>query len=116
MASIFSRQSEAPKDRIDFGFILYWYLHLFGFALSCLLITWGLFLLFILAIGGFSIDGMMHQLNNLASRYVAAGPDRIASFKHIVFGAQMLLAVVVIVLRRHLIIPRRLNEGNQHHG
>lgn len=121
MATIFGREDKAserkaPARQIDLGFILYWYLHLFGFALSCLLITWGLVLLFFLAIGGFSIDGMMHQLSNLAGRYVAADSARIASFKHIIFGAQMLLTAVVIVLRRHLIIPRGLNEGSQNNG
>lgn len=70
-----------PRIRLDLRTILYWYLHLFGFTLSSLLISWGLFFLFFLAIGGFSIDGMMHQLANMASRYVAADPARIASFK-----------------------------------
>ena len=61
-----------PSRGLDVGFLLYFYLHLAGFLASTLLITWGLFVLFFLAIGGFSFDGMMHQLDNLASRYVAA--------------------------------------------
>jgi len=105
-----------PCIRLDLRTILYWYLHLFGFTLSSLLISWGLFFLFFLAIGGFSIDGMMHQLANMASRYVAADPARIASFKQVLACAQLLLAGAIIVLRRHLIIPRHVSEGNRSHG
>ena len=69
-------------SRPDFRAMLYFILHLLGFTGSTLLLTWGVFTLFFLALGGFSLDGLMHQLNKLASRYVAASPDRIASFKH----------------------------------
>src|SRR3546814_2615798 len=57
--------------------LLHFYLHLIGFTASTLLLTWGLFALFFVALGGFSLDGLMHQLNNLTARYVAASPDRI---------------------------------------
>ncbi|MFC3216022.1 hypothetical protein [Novosphingobium panipatense] len=60
----------------------------------------GVFALFFLALGGFSLDGFMHQLNNLASRYVAASPDRIASFKTIFIVAHLVVATGLIVLRR----------------
>ena len=40
--------------------VLYFTLHGFGFLGSTLLITWGLFFLFFLAIGGFSFDGFIH--------------------------------------------------------
>lgn len=98
--------------RLDVGFLLYFYLHLAGFLASTLLITWGLFVFFFIAIGGFSFDGMMHQLDNLASRYVAADAARIASFRHVVIAAHMLLATAVIFFRRHRILPPRDPKGS----
>src|SRR3546814_7409277 len=52
----------------DLRAMLHFYLHLIGFTASTLLLTWGLFTLLFLALGGFSLDGLMHQLNNLTSR------------------------------------------------
>nr|WP_286771379.1 hypothetical protein [Sphingomonas sp. 66-10] len=92
--------------------MLYFYLHMAGFLASTLLITWGLFVLFFLAIGGFSFDGMMHQLDNLASRYVAAEAARITSFRHVLIVAHMLLAAAVIFFRRHSILPSRDPKGS----
>ena len=37
-------------------------------------------------------------------------------FKQVLAGAQLLLAGAIIVLRRHLIIPRHVSEGNRSHG
>lgn len=55
-------------------------LHLSRFLLSTMLLSWGVFALGFLLLGGGSLDGMMHQLDNLARRYVEAdaareGPD-----------------------------------------
>ncbi|SEK04128.1 hypothetical protein SAMN05518849_13225 [Sphingobium sp. AP50] len=80
-------------------------LHLAGFAASTLLMSWGLFVLFFLALGGFSLDGLMHHLANLASRYVAAAPDRAASFGMLVGVAQLLFTAALIIIRRHHILP-----------
>ena len=96
--------------------ILHFYLHLAGFAATTLLLTWGLFALFFLALGGFSFDGLMHQLDNLTSRYVTASPERIASFKHIFVAAHLILAAGLIVLRRHRIMPPALSRGSQDNG
>lgn len=92
---------------------LYWGLHFAGFLATTMLITWGLFVLFFLAIGAFSIDGMMHQLNNLAGRYVAADPDRIASFKLEIVAAHTILSSGVIFFRRNAMFPYDLLEGDQ---
>lgn len=94
-------------DKIDVRFLLYFYLHMAGFLASTLLMTWGLLVLFFLAIGGLSFDGMMHQLNNMASRYVAADAARVESFKHVLVVAHMLLATAIIVFRRNSILPSR---------
>ncbi|PBN42297.1 hypothetical protein [Sphingobium sp. D43FB] len=109
--------SPATRPRLpDARSILYFYLHLAGFTAMTLLLTWGLFALFFLALGGFSFDGLMHQLNNLSSRYVAASPDRVASFKHIFVVAHLILAAGLIVLRRHRILPPALPRGGHDHG
>lgn len=95
------------KPKVDVGFLLYVYLYITGFLATNLLITWGLFVLFFLAIGGMSVDGLMHQLDNMASRYVAADAARIASFKHVLIVAHLALSVAVIFFRRHSILPSR---------
>ncbi len=107
----------APRwSAIDGRYLLYFYLHFAGFLATTLLMTWGLFFLFVLAIGGFSFDGLMHQLNNLASRYVVADADRIASFKQTIFIAHLILSSAIIVFRRNSILPARTHEGSLRHG
>lgn len=103
-----------PARTVDYGYLLYFMLHGLGFAAVTLLMTWGIFVLFFLAIGGLSLDGMMHQLANLSTRYVAADSARIDQFKLIVGGVHMVVAIVIIFFRRHAILPRdaaRLEHG-----
>ncbi|MBB5712352.1 hypothetical protein [Sphingomonas xinjiangensis] len=90
---------------IDYRFMAYFMLHTMGFLVVTLLMTWGLFVLAFLAIGGFSIDGMMHHLANMSARYVAADPARIASFKTIIIVSHMLFAAGIAFFRRHSILP-----------
>ena len=66
--------------RSEWRSVAYFTLHGFSFAGSTLLMTWGLFFLFFLALGGFSFDGFIHQLNNLTSRYVVADAARTGAF------------------------------------
>ena len=98
----------APKaaSRVDYGFLLYFSLHMAGLLASTLLMTWGLFVLFFLVLGGFSLDGMIHHLQNMTSRYLAAGPDRIDQFKITVGIAHVILSTALIFFRRHSILPR----------
>ena len=102
--------------RLDWRAVCHVVLHLAGFAAMTMLLSWGLVLLAFLALGGFSLDGLMHQLNNLTTRYVAAEPARIASFKHVIAGAQVILAAGFVVLRRHRILPAPRIEGSPDHG
>ncbi|RSY02198.1 hypothetical protein DAH81_24480, partial [Sphingomonas koreensis] len=95
---------------------LHFVLHLAGFLGSTLLMTWGLFALFFLTIGGFSLDGLMNQLNNLTTRYVVATPERVASFKTIFAVAHLILAAGIIVLRRERILPQARSQGEPRHG
>ncbi|WP_010339781.1 hypothetical protein [Sphingobium yanoikuyae] len=108
--------ADRPKRKIDVGFLLYFYLHMAGFLATTLLITWGLFVLFFLAIGDLSVDGMMHQLNNMASRYVTADAARIASFKHVLIVAHTLLSAAVMFFRRNSILPARDPKRSMRNG
>src|SRR3546814_12994034 len=62
-------------------------LHLSRFLLSTMLLSWGVFALGFLLLGGGSLDGMMHQLDNLTRRYVAAAAGRAPSFGDLVPAA-----------------------------
>jgi hypothetical protein len=97
-----------PRSRrkVDYGYGLYFGLHMVGFLSTTLLMTWGLFVLFFLAIGGFSLDGMMNHVQNLTSRYLAADGPRVDQFKLIVGGVHMVLGTAIIFFRRHAILPR----------
>lgn len=97
---------DKPRHRVDYGYLAYFGLHSLGFIAVTLLMTWGVFVLFFLAIGGFSVDGMMHHLANLSSRYIAADPGRIASFKMILLGIHMVIACAITFFRRHAILPQ----------
>lgn len=84
---------------------LYIMLHTLGLAATTMLMVWGLLVLFFLLLGGFSTDGLMHQLDNLASRYVAADAERVASFKEVLLRTQFLLCAAVLFFRRGSIVP-----------
>jgi len=100
--------------RGDWQTMLQVLLHGVGFLASTLLITWGLFFLFFLMLGGFSFDGFIHQLNNLTSRYVAAGPARTGPFLNMVAFAHIILSTAIIILRRDRILPARAEKGERH--
>ncbi len=100
----------------DLGAALHFGLHFAGFLVSTLLMTWGLFALFFLAIGGFSLDGLMNQLNNLTTRYVIATSARVASFKTIFAVAHLILSAALIVLRRDRIMPPARSQGDPRNG
>lgn len=68
--------------------------------------TWGVFVLFFLLIGSFSLDGMMNHLQNMTSRYLAADAGRIDQFKMIVGIVHMVITGAIIFFRRHAILPR----------
>lgn len=106
MATIFppAARDTARKTaaaRADFGYALYFMLRITGFMLTTMLMTLGTYVVFFLAIGGFSLDGMMAHLANMADRYVAADAARIAGFKAIA-GTTFIMGILAIAfLRRH---------------
>ena len=95
-----------PKPRRrDLGRWLYWTLRLAGFAATTLLVTWGLFVVFFVAIGSFSLDGTMRQLANFTTRYAAADAARVAQFQHLLLVAHLLLFAAVGLFRRRSLLP-----------
>lgn len=74
-----------------------------AFLAGIVLMTWGLFVFAFLCLGGFSLDGMMHQLTNLSSRYIAASPERALSFQMLLLVSHLLLSLILLFLRRHRI-------------
>ena len=92
--------------KVAYGYLLYFGLHFTGFLATTLLMTWGVFVLFFLAIGSFSLDGMMNHLQNLTSRYLAADADRVNQFKMIVGIVHMVITGAIIFFRRHAVLPR----------
>jgi hypothetical protein len=105
-----------PRHRIDARAGLFCLLHLTGLAATTLLITWGLFAALFLALGGFSLDGLMHHLGNLTTRYLSADAARRASFREIVAVGHILIFAGVLLCRRHAILPPAPIEGNQRHA
>lgn len=105
-----TKAREGRPIATDWRSVLYFMLHGFGFVASTLLMTWGLFFLFFLAIGGFSFDGFIHQLNNVTTRYVAADQARTGAFLNTLAIAHMILSAAVIVVRRDRILPDRTQE------
>ncbi|WP_257558472.1 hypothetical protein [Sphingobium sp. CFD-2] len=84
----------------DLAFLI---LDVAAFVAGTLLITWGLFLFAFLCLGGFSLGGMMHQLANLSSRYLAADAERVRSFQMLLVVSHLILSCAIIFLRRHRI-------------
>ena len=104
-----------PRAKVDIGYWLYLALHSAGFIATTLLMSWGVFVLFFLAIGGFSLDLMMNQLDNLTSRYLAADAARIAQFKLIVTFVHLAVSMTIVFFRRHSILPRDAKAGSSAH-
>ncbi len=78
-------------------------LRLSGWSAVTLLATAGCAVLLFAALGGFTVEGFFAHLDNLASRFVAAGPERRESFVGLVrLSSAGLLAVIVLCRWRSL--------------
>ncbi|WP_103727277.1 hypothetical protein [Novosphingobium sp. HII-3] len=84
-----------------------------GWLLVNAMIALGVLALAVLAIGSFSIEGAMHHLANLASRYIVAGPDRQHQFDLILLWSAALVFVAAGIFRRHSLM-RALFEETSH--
>lgn len=92
-------------QRFDWRHGAYCLLHVSGALASTLLMSWGLFVLFFLMLGGFHVDGLMHQLHNMTARYITADHERTQAFVVLLAGTQFLLLAGLLLFRRHVIMP-----------
>lgn len=79
----------------------YWALKMLGWAAVSLACVVALNVLFFVMLGNFTIEGLLYQLDNFGSRYLAADADRRAEFGHTWLAANMLLFALVCLFRRH---------------
>ncbi|WP_323810817.1 hypothetical protein [Sphingobium baderi] len=75
-----------------------------SFVATTLLLSWGCFVLLFLALGGFSLEGVMHQLANFSTRYVAADAERLSAFRHLLLVGHIAVSLTILVLRRARIV------------
>ncbi len=106
--------SEQPRS-IEWRHGAYCLLHVTGMLTSTLLMSWGLFILFFLMLGDFRFDGLMHQLHNLTSRYIAADRERTAAFVALLACVQLLVIACLLLFRRHSIMPRGASRRSHPH-
>ena len=99
------RRAERRRSRQFWAGLAALTLKLAGFLATTLLLSWGLLALFFFAIGGFSIDGMVIQLHNFTTRYLAAAPARLAAFRHLAVAIYCGAALLLMFLRPHHFLP-----------
>lgn len=75
-------------------------LRLSGWMTTTLMATLGVATLLFLILGSFTLSGTMLQLDNLASRYLAADPDRQAQFHCIACAVLVISFALISFLRR----------------
>jgi hypothetical protein len=90
-------------------------LRLTGWVAVTLLVALGLVALAVLALGNFTLPGTMLQLDNLASRYVAANAARQAQFNGLLLTAFAGFAVGTAFFRRFSLM-RILKPTETTHG
>lgn len=91
----------SAASKFDLGGIVALGLRWAGWLSCNILVSLGLFVVAFLAIGGFSMFGLMFHLDNLAQRYVAASFDRQAQFNLILAIAFVLFFFMTAFFRRH---------------
>lgn len=86
-------------------------------TLSCVAALW---LLFFVALGNFGFSGTVLQLENFASRYVAASAERQERFAHFFWLTSAGLFAAVGFFRRHSLLTRgaaaTTHSRETHHG
>lgn len=79
----------------------YWFLRTLGWVSVCFACVVALNVLFFVMLGNFTIEGLLYQLDNFGSRYLAADAVRRAEFGHTWLFANTLLLAIVCLFRRH---------------
>ena len=95
-----ARQSSHLADACYHGLRLAGWL---AVTLGCVAALW---LLFFAALGNFSFGGTVRQIENFASRYVAASAERQDRFAHVFWLTSAGLFAAVGFFRRHSLLAR----------
>ena len=93
-----SRPRLIPQDLALVG------LRLTGWLATTTLATLGMFAVFFIVLGGFTLDGTMRHLGNLTARWLAADLARREQFQAIAFGAVLIGFVLFGFFRRASLI------------
>lgn len=94
------RSPARHRSPLDWRHLLGKALQLLSFGATTMLLAWGVIILMLLALGGFTLDGLMAHLDNLAARYLAADAGRRAQFKLLLIITQAIIVVALIAARR----------------
>lgn len=95
---IIGRRRPGRKERVQLA--LYRLLRILGWIAVTLLAGSGLFIFIAFLVGNFTLSGTLLQLDNLASRYVVAGPQRQGQFEHLIIIAWAIALTLVGFFRR----------------
>lgn len=110
----------SPRRPIRLADACYQALCLTGWLAVTLACVAALWLLFFAALGNFSFGGTVLQLENFASRYVAASAERQVRFAHFFWLTSAGLFAAVGYFRRHSLRPRGAaatsHSRETHHG
>ena len=82
----------------------YWLLKTLGWACVSLSCVIALNVLFFVMLGNFTIEGLLYQVENFGSRYLAADTARRAEFGQIWLFTNVLLFAFVALFRRHSLL------------
>ena len=110
----------SPRRPMRLADACYQALRLTGWLAVTFACVAALWLLFFAALGNFSFGGTVLQLENFASRYVAASAERQARFAHDFWLTSAGLFAAVGYFRRHSLLTRRTagtsHSRENHHG
>ena len=110
----------SPRRPMRLADACYQALRLTGWLAVTLACVAALWLLFFAALGNFSFGGTVLQLENFASRYVAASAERQDRFAHFFWLTSAGLFAAVGFFRRHSLLARGAaatsDPRETHHG
>lgn len=110
----------SPRRPMRFADACYHGLRLAGWLAVTLACVAALWLLFFAALGNFSFGGTVLQLENFASRYVAASAERQDRFAHFFWLTSAGLFAAVSFFRRQSLLTRGAaatsDSRENHHG
>ena len=101
MTAMYQYQPYARKALALAQISCFWLLRILGWAAVCTACVVSLNVLFFVMLGNFTVEGLLYQLENFGSRYVAADSVRRAEFATTWLVANIALFSFVGLFRRH---------------